>query len=85
MSLNFPRRFTWARGSEMGRSPVDDLMNRIDESATLLTAPYDHALWEKAEQIVGPYDIAGAQREYERLILEKYRRPRGFWARLFGR
>lgn len=62
---------------------VDDLMNSIEQSSILLSAPHDPALWEKAKA-KGGHDLSAIQEEYNRLILEKYR-PRSFWSRLFGR
>jgi TorA maturation chaperone TorD len=54
--------------------PTEELLNSINRSATLISAPTDHALMKLAEERKGHISLKAVSDEYNRLILEKYGR-----------
>lgn len=59
-------------------NPADDLLkghfNSIERSATLLSVPYDDTLMSLAKAEKGHISDKAVSDEYDRLILQKYRR-----------
>jgi hypothetical protein len=54
--------------------PIGELRERMEQTETLFSAPYDPELWKIAEQHKGHIDMKSVNDEYNRLIIAKYKR-----------
>jgi hypothetical protein len=66
-------------------NPAKEMQERLEKAALLATLPTDHALLQQAKASLDHVSDKAVMDEYNRLVLVKYYRPRGFLSRLFGR